>query len=270
MLLKVVRAYDPNHAGEATIPAPLPRVRSRLRHTGPVARPVIGLTTYVEPARWGAWETPAALLHEWYLDAVREAGGRAVLLPPDVEDADVLDRLDGLILIGGADIGPSRYGAEPHPTVDVPRVSRDTSELLLCQGARDRDLPLLGICRGLQVMAVAHGGDLIQDLPDAGYGLVHRERPGTFTEHRVSFAEGSRIADIYGAQELLTNSSHHQGVADPGTLTPTGWSADGLIEVCEIPQARFALGVQWHPEHPDRRAAELPLFRALVDACTPE
>lgn len=233
-----------------------------------MGRPVIGLSTYVEPARWGAWEVPAALLHEWYVDAVREAGGRAVLLPPDSTDDDVLDRIDGLILIGGADVDPTHYGAEAHPTVDVPRVERDAGELMLCRGARNRDLPLLGICRGMQVMAVAHGGSLIQDLPDAGYGLVHREQPGSFTEHTVTLAEGSRAAVIYGANRIETNSSHHQGVADPGTLTPVGWTDDGLIEVLEAPDSRFALGVQWHPEHPDRRSAELPLFRALVEAAT--
>ena len=244
---------------------PAPTVGAMVK-TAAMARPVIGVSTYVEPARWGAWEVPAALLHEWYVDAVREAGGRAVLLPPDAADADVLDRVDGLILIGGADVGPATYGAEPHPTTDEPRRQRDASEILLCRGARERDLPLLGICRGLQVMAVAHGGTLIQDLPDAGYGLAHREQPGTFTQHDVAFAEGSRIAGIYGTTTLRTNSSHHQGIADPGSLVPTGWSHDGLIEVCEAPDARFAIGVQWHPEHPDRRSAELPLFRALMDA----
>jgi len=233
-----------------------------------MGRPVIGLSTYVEPARWGAWDVPAALLHTWYVDAVQTAGGRVVLLPPDTADDDVLDRIDGLILIGGADVGPANYGAEPHPSVDVPRVERDASELLLCRGAHARDLPLLGICRGMQVMAVAHGGSLIQDLPDAGYGLVHRERPGTFTEHDVRLADGSRIADIYGTTTLSTNSSHHQGVQDPGTLTATGWTDDGLIEVLEAPDARFAVGVQWHPEHPDRRSAELPLFRAFIGAAT--
>ena len=233
-----------------------------------MGRPVIGLSTYVEPARWGAWEVPAALLHEWYVDAVRDAGGRPVLLPPDSNDDDVLDRIDGLILIGGADVGPANYGAEPHPTVDAPRVERDASELLLCRGARARDLPLLGICRGMQVMAIAQGGSLIQDLPDAGYGLVHREVPGSFTEHAVRFAPGSRIADIYGVPTLSTNSSHHQGIADPGSLVPTGWTQDGLVEVLEAPESRFAVGVQWHPEHPDRRILELPLFRALIAAAS--
>ena len=233
-----------------------------------MGRPVIGLSTYVEPARWGAWEVPAALLHEWYVDAVRDAGGRPVLLPPDSNDDDVLDRIDGLILIGGADVGPANYGAEPHPTVDAPRVERDASELLLCRGARARDLPLLGICRGMQVMAIAHGGSLIQDLPDAGYGLVHREVPGSFTEHAVRFAPGSRIADIDGVPTLSSNSSHHQGIADPGSLVPTGWTRDGLVEVLEAPESRFAVGVQWHPEHPDRRNLELPLFRALIAAAS--
>lgn len=231
-------------------------------------RPVIGLSTYVEPARWGAWDLPAALLHEWYVDAVREAGARAVLLPPDSTDDEILDRIDGLILVGGADIGPINYGAEPHPTVDTPRVERDASELLLCQGARARDLPLLGICRGMQVMVIAHGGSLIQDLPDAGYGLAHRERPGTFTEHPVTLAAGSRIAGIYGDTRIETNSSHHQGIADPGTLTPTGWTDDGLVEALEEPGSRFTVGVQWHPEHPDRRNFELPLFRALIAAAS--
>lgn len=129
-------------------------------------------------------------------------------------------------------------------------------------------MPLLGICRGMQVMAVAHGGSLIQDLPDAGFGLVHRERPGTFTEHLVTLAQGSRIAAIYGAEQIHTNSSHHQGVADPGTLSATGWTDDGLVEVLEAPEARFAVGVQWHPEHPDRRIAEMPLFRALIAAAS--
>jgi putative glutamine amidotransferase len=232
-----------------------------------MGRPVIGLTTYVEPARWGAWEVPAALLHEWYVDAVREAGGRPILLPPDSDD-EVLDRIDALVIIGGADIDPARYGEQPHATTDVPRTARDESEIVLCRGARERDLPLLGICRGMQVMAVAHDGALIQDLPDAGFGLAHRVQPGTFTEHEVRLAEGSRIARIYGATSVVTNSSHHQGVADPGTLVPTGWAEDGLIEVLEAPEARFAVGVQWHPEHPDRRASELPLFTALIGAAT--
>ena len=189
-----------------------------------MGRPVIGLSTYVEPARWGAWEVPAALLHEWYVHAVREAGGRAVLLPPDSTDDDVLDRIDGLILIGGADVGPANYGAEPHSTVDAPRVERDASELLLCQGARSRDLPLLGICRGMQVMAIAYGGLLIQDLPDAGYGLIHREMPGTFTEHDVRFAPGSRIAEIYWAPTLSRPGSWPAAGSNPGVARPPALS----------------------------------------------
>jgi putative glutamine amidotransferase len=247
-----------NHGTHAPIPP-------QIGETVAVSRPVIGLSTYVEPARWGAWDVPAALLHEWYVDAVCDAGGRPVLLPPDTDD-EVLDRVDGLILIGGADVDPATYGATPHALTDRPRTERDASELLLCRGAMDRDMPLLGICRGMQIMAVAHGGALIQDLPDAGYGLVHREQPGAFAHHPVSLAEGSRIAQVYGTTSIETNSSHHQGIADAGTLVPTGWAHDGLIEVLEAPSARFALGVQWHPEHPDRRVVERPLFGSLVDA----
>jgi len=232
------------------------------------ARPVIGLTTYVESARWGSWEVEAALLHCWYLDAVRAAGGLAVLLPPEPDCADALDRVDALVLIGGADIGPDRYGAEPHATTDVPRVERDASEIALCRRAIDRRMPLLGICRGLQIMAVATGGSLIQDLPDAGLGLVHREFPGAFTEHEVRLEPGSLVSRIYGADSLRVNSSHHQGVLDPGGLAPTGWALDGLIEAAEVPGLPFGLGVQWHPEHPDRRTAESPLFTALVAAVT--
>ncbi len=239
-----------------------------VRQTVPVStrRPVIGLTTYVEPARWGAWDERAALLHEWYVDAVRAAGGLVVLLPPDSTDADVLDRVDALVLMGGADVGPTHYGATAHETTDVPRVERDAAEIALCRAAIQRDLPLLGICRGLQIMAVAQGGSLMQDLPSEGFGLTHRERPGTFTEHTVRLVPDSLAARIYGNTELVVNSSHHQGIADPGTLTPTGWAADGLIEVCEVPGARFGLGVQWHPEHPDRRSTEAPLFGALITA----
>lgn len=229
-------------------------------------RPVIGVTTYVEPASWGAWQVPAALLHTWYVDAIRDAGARVVLLPPDTDGDGALDRVDALVVIGGADVDAARYGEQPHATADSPRSERDASEILLYQGALERDMPVLGICRGLQVMAVASGGRLIQDLPDAGYGVAHREKPGTFTEHKVHLEPGSLASRIYGADVITTNSSHHQGIADPGTLVPTGWAPDGLIEVCEVPSARFAIGVQWHPEHPDRRSLEAPLFRALADA----
>lgn len=227
--------------------------------------PVIGLSCYLEPARWGAWELPAALIPQWYTDLFQAAGATVVLLPPG-QGPDALDRLDGLAMAGGADIDSTRYGAEPHSTADVPRESRDASELSLYRRARERDLPVLGICRGLQVMAVAHGGTLIQNLPDVS-DLVHRERPGQFVEHQAQFVPGTLAAEIYGTDPVVVNSSHHQAVDSPGSLVVSGLAPDGTIEACEDPDAAFCLGVQWHPEHPDRRAADLPLVRAFLAAC---
>ena len=231
-----------------------------------VTRPVIGLTCYVEPARWGAWDQPAALVPLAYVERLERAGARVVILPPDSLDDEVLDRLDGLVIAGGADVGPGHYGAEPHPTTDVPRTRRDAGELLLYRGARARDLPVLGICRGLQIMAVAEGGTLEQHLPDVVGDTRHREAPGTFNEHGARFAAGSLAAAVVGAQELVVNSSHHQAVADAGRLTVTGWSDDGTVETAEDPSGRFVLGVQWHPEAADDPAVSDRVFAALVAA----
>lgn len=229
-------------------------------------RPVIGLTCYLEPARWGAWDIEAALLPHWYIDLFQESGARVVILPPDIgADVDVLDRLDGLVIVGGADVNPASYGEVPHETSDQPRISRDASESNLYRGARERRMPVLGICRGLQVMAVAHGGSLHQNLPDVS-ALVHRERPGQFVDHAATFTEGSMIAESLGATEVIVNSSHHQAVKDPGDLVVTGVAPDGTIEVCEDPSLPFCLGVQWHPEHPDRRVADLGLISRFLDA----
>lgn len=217
-----------------------------------MGRPVLALTSYLEPARWGAWETRAALLHERYVAMVQQVGARAVLLPPDDDpDVDVLDRVDGLVLTGGADVDPQLYGAVPHDTTDVPRTARDAAELALYAGARARGLPVLGVCRGLQIMAVASGGTLHQHLPDLVGDGRHRPGPGRFVDHGASFAAGSLVARVLGTTSMTVNSSHHQAVADPGTLTVTGWADDGTIEACEDPSDRFVLGVQWHPEYTD-------------------
>ena len=229
--------------------------------------PVIGLSCYLEPARWGAWELPAALIPQWYLDLFRSAGAIVVLLPPGVEP-EAIDRLDGLAMAGGADIDATLYDAEPHDTADAPRASRDASELALYRRAHDRGLPVLGICRGLQVMAVAHGGSLIQHLPDVPDSIVHRERPGAFVEHEARFVEGSLGATIFGTEPIVVNSSHHQAVESCGDLVVSGWAPDGTIEACEDPSADFCIGVQWHPEHPDRRDVDLPLVQAFVAAAS--
>jgi len=226
--------------------------------------PVVGLTTYLEPARWGAWDVRADLVPHWYVDLLQAADLDVVLLPPSVRP-DALDRLDGLVLAGGADVDAATYGAQPDATADAPRTERDASEQSLYRRARELGAPVLGICRGLQVMAVAHGGTLLQDLPGAGYGLAHRVRPGEFTEHSATFTDGV-LAQVYGTDPVEVNSSHHQAVAAPGSLLVTGRAHDGTIEACQAPDADFCVGVQWHPEHPERRDADLPLVRAFAAA----
>lgn len=230
-----------------------------------MTRPVIGLTCYVEPAQWGAWKLPAALIPQWYVDLFQGAGAEVIVLPPG-NDPSVVDRVDGLALAGGADVDAGLYGEPPHVTADAPRTSRDASELGLYQRARERGMPVLGICRGMQVMAVAHGGALVQDLPELATGLVHRERPGEFVDHTATFTPGSLAAESFGTGPFVVNSSHHQAVSSAGDLVVTGWAADGSVEAIEDPRADFCLGVQWHPEHPDRRVPDAPLLEAFVAA----
>jgi len=224
-------------------------------------RPIIGITTYVEPASWGDWhDLEATLIPHGYVQAVTVAGGRAVLLPPDDADADVLRVLDGLVLAGGADVGPGLYAASPEPLIDT-RPGRDSAEMLLTRAALDADLPILGVCRGMQLLAVAAGGRLHQHLPDVIGHEKHRPAPGVYGNQQARFADGSRIAALLGDNAEI-NCYHHQGVADPGTLTVTGRTEDELPETVEDPARRFVLGVQWHPEASrDRR-----LFAALVEA----
>lgn len=228
--------------------------------------PLVGLTTYLEPAKWGAWDMPAALVPEWYVELFRAGGVEVLLLPPGV-DATALERLDGLAMAGGADLDSSLYGQTPHEMADLPRTSRDASELALYRHARELGMPVLGICRGLQVMAIAHGGSLVQHLPDVS-DLVHRERPGTFSNHEATFAVGSVLASVYGPEPVVVNSSHHQCVDSPGDLVVTGLAADSTIEACEDPDSEFCIGIQWHPEHPDRREVDLPLVTAFAEAAS--
>ncbi|MEV7328637.1 gamma-glutamyl-gamma-aminobutyrate hydrolase family protein [Micromonospora sp. NPDC093244] len=216
-------------------------------------RPLIGISAYVEPADWAVWRgVPAVLVPEAYVRAVTAAGGRAVVLPPDDEDADVLAVLDGLLLAGGADVGPGRYGQPPHPRTED-RPDRDAGELALLAAALAVGLPVLGVCRGMQLLAVAYGGSLHQHLPDVVGHEEHRPAPGVYGAHPVRFAEGSLAATVLAGVRRV-NSYHHQAVADPGRLTVTGWAADGVIEAVEDPGLPFVLGVQWHPENePDPR-----------------
>jgi putative glutamine amidotransferase len=218
--------------------------------------PVIGLCTALERARWSFWDQEAVLLPRLYADAVQRAGGLAVLLPPDpraAEDpAPWLDLVDGLVLAGGADVDPAAYGAEPHPTTAGTVPERDAFEIALVRGALERDLPLLGICRGMQVMNVARGGTLNQHLPDDFGHEDHRRSPGSFAnaDHDVRLAEGSLAARAAGEKVHATKSHHHQGVERIGDgFAVTGWATiDDLPEAIEDATCRFALGVQWHPE----------------------
>ncbi|MEU8813991.1 gamma-glutamyl-gamma-aminobutyrate hydrolase family protein [Actinoplanes sp. NPDC048796] len=223
-------------------------------------RPIIGITTYVDNATWGVWQDlPTAFVPEDYVAAVSLAGGRPVLIPPE-DDTDVLRALDGLVLSGGPDLGPEMYGQEPGPHTVV-RPARDKAELRLVREALERDVPVLGICRGMQLLTVAAGGSLHQHLPDVLGHEKHRPAPAVYGEHDATFEPGSRVATLMG-DDLAIRCFHHQGVADPGTLTVTGRAEDGLPEAVEDPGRRFVLGVQWHPEVVrDRR-----LFGALVTA----
>lgn len=227
--------------------------------------PVIGLTGYVEPASWGNWNTPAALLPYNYIERIVEAGARPVLLPPAAGVETLLDRLDGLVLTGGSDVDPAAYGAEPHPATDRPRTFRDTAELALARQALDSGLPLLGICRGLQVLNVLLGGTLHQHVPDVVGHQGHSPTPGTFAAHPVRVEPGSRLAKLLDRTELTVPTHHHQSVDCLGDgLTPVAWTDDGLVEAAEYAAHPFAVAVQWHPEAGD----DLSLFKALSVAAS--
>ena len=232
-----------------------------------MTRPVIGLSCYLEPAKWGSWDALAAIVQWTYITKLQSAGAVVVVLPPNGHSAEAIARLDGLVLAGGADINPELYGASALPTTDEPRFERDTSEINLYLAARAKNIPILGICRGLQVMAVAHGGTLHQHLPDNAGSVAHRSTPGKFAQHQARFVEGSLIRNIIEVEEHTVNSSHHQGVDSPGDLTISGWAQDGTVEACEDPNTLFTLGVQWHPEASDDEIISERIFDAFVSAC---
>jgi putative glutamine amidotransferase len=225
-------------------------------------RPVVGITSYVEQARWGVWDLPAVVLPFRYVGRVEAAGATAVVLPPSAtRDAEVLDRLDAVVFAGGADLDPALYDQPAHEQTAGLRPDRDAAEVPLMRAALDRDLPLLGICRGMQVLSVVSGGSLTQHLPDLVGHERHRPSPGVYGHHGVHLAPGSIAHRLLG-DEVSVPSYHHQGLASAGSLTVTGWADDESPEVVEDPSRRFALGVLWHPEAGD----DLRLFEALVGA----
>jgi putative glutamine amidotransferase len=226
-----------------------------------VSKPVVGITTYVEPARWGAWELEAALIPYAYVQAVERAGARALLVPPS-EDAveETLDALDGLLFSGGNDVDPETYGAAAHPETNGLRPERDRGELALLEAALARDMPVLAVCRGFQVLNVARGGDLVQHLPEVVGDAKHREVTGVFSEHSVRIEDGSKLGALLG-ERAPVKSHHHQGVGTVGQgLREVAWADDGTVEGLEDPDRRFAVGVLWHPEAGD----DMKLFEALV------
>lgn len=227
-------------------------------------RPAVAVTCYLDEASWGGWKADAALVHAWYVRALQRAGLRVLLVPPDNCEDDLLDRVDGLVISGGADVDPEHYGQDRHPAVRPAGGDRDVAEIALARRAHERDMPLLGVCRGLQVMTVALGGTLVQHLPDVS-SLVHGERSGFFVHHRAEIFAGTLTASIFGAGTAHVNSSHHQSVLDPGPLLVSARAQDGTVEACEDPSRRFFLGVQWHPEHPEHEPGP-PLFEALAQA----
>ncbi len=228
-----------------------------------MARPLVGITTYVTPAAWGAWELDAALLPVDYVRAVERAGGRPLLVPPSPDGVEeTLDALDGVIFSGGSDLDPELYGQEAHPETTGVVADRDRAELALLEAALARDMPVLAICRGSQVLNVARGGDLVQHLPEVVGDEKHKHTPGVFADHDVSVERETRLGAVLGGEHAPVKSHHHQGFGRVGEgLRVAARAEDGTVEAVEDPSARFALGVLWHPE----AGEDMKLFEALVE-----
>ncbi|WP_460627122.1 gamma-glutamyl-gamma-aminobutyrate hydrolase family protein [Intrasporangium mesophilum] len=234
-----------------------------------MSRPVIGITAYVERASWGRWvSVPGALVPHRYVHHIERAGGIAVVIPPrhDADDhiaAELLTRLDGLVLAGGVDVAPELYSDERHSSVQASRPDRDITELALAQATHELDVPVLGICRGMQIMAVAAGGHLEQHLPDRVGHSNHSPAPATYGNHPVHTVEGSTVAALLG-RTVDVPSYHHQSVLTHPGYVASGWADDGTLEAMEDPHSRFRVAVQWHPEVSD----DPRLFVGFIAAAT--
>ena len=217
----------------------------------------IGICAAVDEVRRGPWDEVVTMVQRTYPAAVQRAGGLALTLPPDEAVADrpdsVLDRVDGLLLAGGADVDPGSYGARRHPETGRTWPERDRFEIALARRALERRQPILGVCRGMEIINVALGGTLVQHLPDQLGTEEHRPVPGSFGDHEVRLEPGSlaaRAAGADGSDRVTVKSHHHQGVDELGEgLVATGWCVDdGVVEAVELPGEAYALGVLWHPE----------------------
>jgi putative glutamine amidotransferase len=231
-------------------------------------KPVIGLTTYKQRAQTGVWDVTAAFLPAVYFEAVQRAGGIPVLLPPQPADAEtvgrVLDSVDGLIVTGGVDVDPARYGQQPGEHTDRPQPERDAWEDALLTAAIERELPFLGICRGMQVLNVNRGGTLHQHVPDLVGDDRFRIGNGEFATNVVSTEPGSELDAVVGAR-LPVKSYHHQALDAVGAgLRVTARTDDGIAQAVELEGVPFGVAVQWHPE--EDAAEDARLFAALVDA----
>ena len=225
-------------------------------------RPVIGITCFLRDTVYGNWHRHAAILPSAYVSAIDRVGGTPLIIPPTGDTTQLLDSIDGLVVSGGPDLCPDSYGQKPESMTEEFYPEQDATEIALIREAMERDIPFLGVCRGMQLLSVMHGGHLHQHLNTTPGHEEHGGFGGVETEHKVAAEEGSLLASLMGAS-ITVNSTHHQGVADAGSLPVTAVAEhDGLIEAVERPDLRFCLGVQWHPE----RAGHDVLYSALVDA----
>jgi len=225
-------------------------------------RPIVGITSYAEEVTFGAWVEPSAVVPLAYVRAVERAGGRPLVVPPsEYGIEETLDVLDGLVFSGGSDLHPELYDADPHPETTDVHEERDRAELALLAAALERDLPVLAVCRGSQVLNVARGGDLVQHLPEIVGHERHKHKPGEFSEHEVRLDVETGVGALLG-ERAPVKSHHHQGFGRIGEgLREVGWADDGTIEALEDPSKRFVVGVLWHPEEGE----DLALFEALVE-----
>ena len=227
-----------------------------------IGRPVIGITCFIRDTVYGNWQRNAAILPSAYISTIDRVGGTPLIIPPAGDMNAILDKIDGLVVSGGPDLCPSSYNQKPEEMTKEFYPEQDRTELALIGEALDRGIPFLGVCRGMQILSVLHGGSLHQHLDSTPGHEGHGGFDGVETEHGVVVSDDSLLARLMGV-DFSVNSTHHQGVSDPGSLSVSATAAhDGLIEAVERPDLEFCLGVQWHPE----RAGHDLLYSGLVEA----